>query len=82
MAEATYLAWADLSEYIPVETEENIPFVFAKNGGVVIEYGKMFVDNGLGHVRINLAYPASVVAEGIKRVCAVLNMIEKGEIKL
>ena len=56
--------------------------MFAKNGGVVIEYGKMFVDNGLGHVRINLAYPASVVAEGIKRVCAVLNMIEKGEIKL
>ena len=80
--DATYLAWADLSEYIPVETEANVPFVFAENGGVVIEYGKMFVDNGLGHVRINLAYPASVVAEGIRRVCKVLNMIEKGEIKL
>ncbi|MBE6007950.1 MAG: aminotransferase class I/II-fold pyridoxal phosphate-dependent enzyme, partial [Lachnospiraceae bacterium] len=80
--EATYLAWADLSAYIPVECEANVPFMFAENGGVVIEYGKMFVDNGLGHVRINLAYPASVVKEGIKRVCAVLNKIEAGEIEL
>lgn len=80
--EATYLAWADLSAYIPVETEENVTLAFAKAGGVIIEYGKMFVDNGLGHVRINLAYPRSIVEEGIRRVCAVLRKIETGEVKL
>ena len=80
--DATYLAWADLSAYIPVETEENVTLAFAKAGGVIIEYGRMFVDNGLGHVRINLAYPRSIVEEGIRRVCAVLRKIETGEVKL
>ncbi len=82
ISEATYLAWADLSAYVNVETKENVSLFFAKEGGVIIEYGSMFVDNGLGFIRINLAYPRSFVEEGIKRICKVLNKLETGEAKL
>lgn len=78
--EATYLGWADLSAYIP-ENAENVSLLFAKEGGVVIEYGTMFVDNGIGYIRINLAYPRSVVEEGVRRICKVLNKLETGEAK-
>lgn len=82
VSEATYLAWVDLSAYMPKEVKENVPFIFAKEGGVAIEYGNMFVQNGKGHIRINLAYPRSVVEEGIRRICGVLKKIEMGEVQL
>lgn len=82
ISEATYLAWLDISAYLKNDKDINVPYLFAKEGGVVIEYGNMFVDNGTGHIRINLACPLSMAKEGAKRICTVLKKLETGEIKL
>ncbi|MBN1546003.1 MAG: aminotransferase class I/II-fold pyridoxal phosphate-dependent enzyme, partial [Syntrophaceae bacterium] len=68
--EATYLAWVDLSAYLP--KEENLPLYFARNAGVLLEGGNMFVANADGHIRLNLACPKSILEEGLKRICKVL----------
>ena len=39
--EATYLAWVDISAYLP--NEESLPLYFANNAGVLLEGGNMFV---------------------------------------
>ena len=69
--EATYLAWIDLSYYFD-ETEDTSKF-FAYNAGVVLESGDMFVQNGKGFIRLNLASPNAYVSEGIKRICEEVN---------
>jgi cystathionine beta-lyase len=64
--EATYLAWIDISAYLP--DEENLPLFFAKNAGVLLEGGDMFVSNSRGHIRLNLACPRAILAEGLERI--------------
>jgi len=68
--EATYLAWVDISAYLPRETDCSL--FFANQAGVLLEGGNMFVANADGYIRLNLACPRSVLAEGLKRICAVL----------
>jgi len=68
--EATYLAWVDLSAYLP--EEENLPLYFARNAGVLLEGGNLFVANADGHVRLNLACPKSILEEGLRRICRAL----------
>ena len=63
--ESTYLAWVDISAYLP--EEENLPLFFAKNAGVLLEGGNMFVSNSDGFIRLNVACPRSVLAEGLER---------------
>ena len=82
ISEATYLGWLDISAYLKDDTGINVQYLFAKEGGVIIEYGDMFVDNGKGHIRINLACPLSMAKEGAKRICTVLKKLETGEVKL
>lgn len=64
--ESTYLAWVDISHYLP--DEKNLPLFFAKNAGVLLEGGDMFVDNSEGHIRLNLACPRAVLEEGLERI--------------
>ncbi|MNS52328.1 Cystathionine beta-lyase PatB [compost metagenome] len=66
--DATYLAWIDFSAYIPHIPYSNISEFFALEAGVLLEGGNMFVDNGDGYIRLNLACPKSVLAEGLKRI--------------
>lgn len=64
--EATYLGWVDIREYLPSETDPST--FFANNAGVLLEGGGMFVQNGEGYIRLNLACPRSVLVTGLDRI--------------
>lgn len=64
--EATYLAWVDVSHYLP--KEDNLTLFFARKAGVLLEGGNMFVSNAKGYIRLNLACPRVRLEEGIRRV--------------
>ena len=68
--EATYLAWVNISAYLP--HEEDLPLYFANRAGVLLEGGNMFVANSDGYIRLNLACPRASLAEGLKRICSAL----------
>lgn len=69
--EATYLAWVNISPYVSKDVE--LPLYFANNAGVLLEGGNMFVANSDGYIRLNLACPRVMLAEGLKRICDLLN---------
>ena len=69
--EATYLAWVNIEKYLPAS--EDYSLFFAKRACVLLEGGNMFVSNTDGYIRLNLACPRSIAAEGIKRICDALN---------
>ena len=71
--EATYLAWLDLRGYS--EPAEGWTNFFAYKAGVLIEDGKMFVDNGAGYIRMNIACPRSVLQEALTRMAKALQAI-------
>ncbi|MEW4413125.1 PatB family C-S lyase [Clostridium sp. AN503] len=71
ISEATYLAWVDLNAYF--EPDEHLPLFFAYKAGVLLEGGNMFVQNSDGFIRLNLACPRAVLAEGLKRICEAVN---------
>lgn len=65
--EATYLAWVDMSRVLP--DVENLSLFFANNAGVLLEYGNNnFVANAEGYIRLNLAMPRAMLAEGLERM--------------
>ncbi len=64
--DATYLAWVNLSAYFPDEL--NLTRYFAEACGVMLEGGDMFVADGDGHVRLNIACPRSVLVEALDRI--------------
>ena len=66
MPDATYLAWVDLSAYFVPGT--NLTRHFAEATGVIVEGGDMFISDGDGHIRINVACPRSVLEEGLGRL--------------
>ena len=73
--EASYLAWIDLSHYLA--TQEDLIWFFATGAGVLLEDGSMFVQNGKGHIRLNIACPRSSVQEAMERICkAVKNQLK------
>ncbi len=74
VSEATYLAWVNIEEYLPAS--EDYCLFFANRAGVLLEGGNMFVSNSDGYIRLNLACPRSVAAEGMKRICNALNNYE------
>ncbi len=64
--DATYLAWIDLRSYFPGDL--NLTRYFAEAEGLLLEGGDMFVADGDGHVRLNLACPKAVLADGLDRL--------------
>ena len=68
-AEATYLAWIDMRNTLP--GVEDLPLFFAQKAGVLLEGGdNLFVGNAEGYIRLNLAMPRSMLAEGLKRIAS------------
>lgn len=66
-AEATYLAWVDMSKCLP--DVEDLPGFFANEAGVLLEGGNsLFVGNAEGYVRLNLAMPRSIIRTGLERM--------------
>lgn len=65
--EATYLAWVGLDAYLG--DVHDLPLFFANQAGVLLEGGDdLFVGNAKGFIRLNLAMPRSIIAEGLKRI--------------
>lgn len=64
--EATYLAWVNVGAYF--SKEENLTLFFANKAGVLLEGDNMFVANGAGHIRLNLACPRSRLKKGLDRI--------------
>lgn len=71
--EGTYLAWIDISTLMNVSNQSDITLFFARYAGVLLEGGGMFVGNGDGHIRLNLACPRAMLAEGLRRISKVLS---------
>ena len=68
-SQATYLLWVDLNG-CEIDTSDLSKF-FAKSAGVLVESGnRLFVGNAAGFVRVNLAMPRALVAEGLERMAA------------
>lgn len=66
---STYLAWIKIDKYLPDQADkEQLSLYFANQTGVLLEGGNMFVHNGDGFIRINLACPQSVIREGLERI--------------
>lgn len=69
VSQATYLLWVDLNG-CGIDTSELSKF-FAKSAGLLVESGnRLFVSNAAGFVRVNLAMPRALVAEGLERMAA------------
>ncbi|MFS4492321.1 MalY/PatB family protein [Maribacter sp. 2308TA10-17] len=71
--DATYLAWVNVEAYLPAE--ENLTLFFANKAGVLLEGDNMFVANGAGHIRLNLACPRSRLEEGLRRITHAISAI-------
>ncbi|EPE4142760.1 MalY/PatB family protein [Yersinia enterocolitica] len=71
--EGTYLAWIDISRLVDVSNQEEVTLFFARHAGVLLEGGQMFVSNGDGHIRLNLACPRAMLAEGLNRISKALS---------
>ncbi|MDL2235159.1 PatB family C-S lyase [Christensenellaceae bacterium OttesenSCG-928-L17] len=69
--EATYLAWVDVGAYF--DANEDLSMFFANNAGVLLEGGNMFVQNGGGFIRLNLACPRSILQKGLERISAAIH---------
>jgi len=70
IAESTYLAWVNVSHYFP--ENENLTLFFARNAGVLLEGGDMFVANAEGYIRLNLACPRVRLEKGVGRIIAAI----------
>ena len=69
VSQATYLLWVDLNG-CGIDTSDLSKF-FAKSAGVLVESGnRLFVGNAAGFVRVNLAMPRAMAAEGLERMAA------------
>ena len=69
--QATYLAWVNMNPYLG--DVEDIPDFMTNKAGVLLEGGDaLFVDNAKGYIRLNLAMPRSIIAEGMKRIVKVI----------
>ncbi len=74
--DSTYLAWVDVTSYFL--NNENLTLFFARNAGVLLEGGDMFVANAGGHIRLNLACPRAILEKGLLRVITAI--LEKQEL--
>ena len=69
VSQATYLLWVDMNG-CGIDTSELSKF-FAKSAGLLVESGnRLFVSNAAGFVRVNLAMPRALAAEGLERMAA------------
>lgn len=69
--EATYLAWINIAAYVSKDID--LPLHFANNAGVLLEGGNMFVANSDCYIRLNLSCQRTVLEEGLRRICELLN---------
>lgn len=78
--EATYLAWIDVSAYFPNEC--NLTRFFIQQSGVILEGGDMFIDNGQGAIRLNVACPKSQLLLAADKIVQAVLAITSNDIGL
>lgn len=71
---ATYLAWLDVSA-ISSDGDDFANFL-AQEVGLIVNAGSHYQGNGQGFIRLNLAYPTTVVEDGINRLAKGLEMYQ------
>ena len=64
--ESTYVLWVDCREW--GMTDEELKEFFNDKAKVILNYGEKFGTGGEGFVRINLAFPRSVVKTALERI--------------
>ncbi|MFT7475244.1 MAG: cystathionine beta-lyase [Verrucomicrobiales bacterium] len=64
--DATYLAWIDLSRHFAEDVD--LMRFFAERAGVILEGANMFISDGAGHVRLNVACPRAVLDNALSRI--------------
>ncbi len=69
--DATYLAWVNIGAYLP--EEDSLTLFFANRAGVILEGDTMFVANGAGHIRLNLACPRARLEKGLQRIAQAIH---------
>jgi cystathionine beta-lyase len=78
--EGTYLAWVDFSVLIGelgLENDVRLVELLEEDGRVRFSAGSAFGTGGAGHIRINLACPRSMLAEGIERTAAAVSTLRR-----
>lgn len=73
--EATYLAWVDFRPVIArlgLKNDMELALLLEEKGRVKISQGSIFGKAGEGFVRINVACPQSILAEGLERIARTL----------
>lgn len=68
--DATYLAWIDVSAYVPKDVD--LTLWFAQEAGILLESGSQFVADGDGYIRLNLACPKAILKECLDAMVKVL----------
>lgn len=71
MPEGTYLAWINLKE--TKLTHDDILTIVARDCGIFLEGGEMFVAGGEYFIRINCACPRATLKKAIDRICNVFS---------
>lgn len=66
--DATYLGWIDLGSYFAPDTD--LTRYFAETAGVLLEAGSLFIADGAGYIRINVACPRARLADGVSKIVA------------
>lgn len=74
--EATYLAWIDVSHYFPGDC--NLTRFFLDRSGVVLEGGEMFIENGNGAIRLNVACPQNQLIAAAGKIALATQSQEGG----
>lgn len=68
--EGTYLAWVDLSSYRLSDEELKRRI---SEAGVFVQFAEDFVDNGQGHIRVNVACPRLMLEWALQKICNALS---------
>lgn len=68
--DATYLAWIDVSAYVPQDVD--LTLWFAQEAGILLESGTQFIADGDGYIRLNLACPRSILKDCLEKLVGVL----------
>lgn len=74
-SKATYLLWIDCSE-VKMNSTELAAFIREKTG-LILTDGSVYRGDGFHHLRMNTAYPKSVLEDALKRLNTAMKLLEE-----
>lgn len=76
--EATYLVWLDCRDFGLQSSE--LSQILIKQGKIWLNPGSLYGLSGEGFLRLNIALPRKLLAEGLKRFSSELTMLQKHQV--